>query len=1072
MPDTSFSAKFFNGKPIFMLYFKACLFFCLSIFTNSYAQTKLLWQIGKADNSAAEFALAPEAFKKFVEGFGGENAVYYVGYSKPSSHWSFVLPGPLDDWAGGGYWSGYHPRHFPRIFFNLKEPPASISTLVLHFANASSIDPPVIRVEINGFKKEFSLAAGTGKYPRDNPKAKKSQEIKINVLAKYFVKGLNKIRIGTVKGSWAVFDDLQFITDDAGKSGTASNTLILSAQAAGYEIMKDGVKVQPVLIDNIQLDGGQKMTIEIEGQKSVTRLFEKGHSIIEIPVPAIKQGRAVTKSEIKIEAANKLVYSGTITRSPQPLQTYADYVDLLMGTGNSRWMFKPGPSLPLSMVQIAPDNQDETWKAGYEYTIDNIMGFSHFSDWTMYGLLMMPTGGKLQVDPGTEDNPDGGYRSRIDKNTEKASIGKYSIFMTDTRIKAEITATRRAALQRYTFPEMDSARILVDLFTPNEYPHNLVDARIHTVSNTEIEGQATYYNAFTGYSLQQNYTVYFVLQFSKPFNSMGGWTNDQVKAVASYIPNWNRNHQFSSRPLIMQNITELRGKGDAGVFLNFKTLPGEVINVRSGVSLVDIAGARNNLQTELAEPFGWDFEKVVQNARTIWNDYLGRIDIETDDRLQKTKFYTNLYRAISAKAIWSDVDGRFTDENEKIRQLSNTKDCIVSGEYWNTFWNNQQLFNLIAPEISSKWARSAIELYKNGGWFNTDPAGIEHTGVMVAMHVVSQIQGAWQSGIRDFSLDTAYYGLRKMLTTPPRKYPGGGTAGVENLVPYLKYGYVPQGMGEVSNTMEYAFDDWCLSQMALTLGKKEDYKYFLKRSATWRSLLDSVSGFIRPKDSTGNWVVPFDPYRTLGFVEGNAFNYNWFVPHDPEKLIAAIGKQRFINRLDSAMQKSSVANFNASGDDFASYPVNHGNEPAMHVAYLFNWAGKPWLTQKWVRAIQEQYYGVTPYDAYPGDEDLGQMSSWFVMSATGLFQMDGGCSQNPVYELGSPRYTKVTIRLKNQYGRGDNFTIEARNASKENKYIHSGKLNGKIITDFKISQQDVLKGGKLELIMSPVPKKN
>lgn len=383
--------------------------------------------------------------------------------------------------------------------------------------------------------------------------------------------------------------------------------------------------------------------------------------------------------------------------------------------------------------------------------------------------------------------------------------------------------------------------------------------------------------------------------------------------------------------------------------------------------MVDIEGARNNLYQELSKPFGWNFEKVVDNAKEIWNEYLGRVEIETQDYLQKKKFYTNLYRAIAAKAIWSDVDGRYVDEKEEIKKLEGPNDVIVSGEYWNTFWNNQQLFNLLAPEMSSKWARSAISLYKNSGWFNTDPAGIEHSGVMVAMHVASQIQSAWQSGIRDFDLDLAYTGLKKMLTTAPEKYEGGGTVGVEDIIPYMKYGYIPSGMGEVSNTLEYAFDDWTLSQMALSLNKTEDHQYFLKRSESWKNLMDTESGFIRPKDKEGKWITPFDPFHTPGFVEGNAFNYTWFVPHDPVALISMMDKDRFVERLNGAMEKSAVANFNAAGDNFSLFPVNHGNQPTMQVSYLFNWAKTPWLTQKWARAIQEQYYGTTPYDAYLGD---------------------------------------------------------------------------------------------------------
>lgn len=1037
---------------------------------SAYSQKYIVWQIGKQDNSAAEFALAPAGKGRFLADFGGENTVFSIGYSTAQKHWPYVLPGPLDSWAGGGYWSGFYPRHFPRIVFNLKNHVSKENPkLIIDFTDVNAEKPTVLRVEINGHRQELNLAAGNGKALDGNYSAGKKVTVSFEIPENWLKKGLNTIQMGIVSGSWAVFDDIRMEGGKELQIEEVSSSLILSAKAAPFELKKGNKRIQPLLVDIVQMDKEESISVYVGSLPVITKKIEKGHAVIEIPMPALTSNKQHVISPVTIKSGNKVIYTGNVTRSRESLQTYADYVDLLMGTGNSRWMFKPGPSLPLSMVQIAPDNQDETWKAGYEYTVENIMGFSHFSDWTMCGLLTMPTSGRLQVNPGTEKDPDGGYRSRIDKKTESAQIGKYSVFMTDTRIKAEITATRRASLQRYTFPALDSARILVDLFTPNEYPHNLKEAKITKVTSNEIEGFATYYNAFTGYSLEQLYTVHFVMQFSKSFESMGGWVNNKVKPVTGYIAGWNRTHEFESEPVVQNDIDTIQGKGDLGVFLNFKTKEGEAIDVRTGVSLVDLEGARNNLQKEIIEPFGWDFEKVVLNARKIWNEYLGRIEIETDDHLQKVKFYTNFYRALAAKAVWSDADGRYVDELEKIRQLDSKEDCIVSGEYWNTFWNNQQLFNLAAPEISSKWARSAIELYKNSGWFNTDPAGIEHTGVMVAMHGISQIQGAWQSGIRDFDLQTAYSGFKKMMTTPPQNYSGGGTVGVEDIEPYMKYGYIPLGMGSVSNTMEYAYDDWCLGQMALSLNKKEDYIHFNKRSENWKNIFDKGTGFARPKDKEGKWLSPFDPYHTPGFVEGNAFNYTWFVPHNPNGLILEMGKERFVNRLNEAMEKSEGANFNASGDDFSSFPINHGNEPAMEVAYLFNWAGKPWLTQKWSRAIQEQYYGTTPYDAYPGDEDLGQMSSWFIMSAIGFFQMDGGCSAKPVYELGSPRYPRITIHFKNKYNRGAKFTIAAHRASKENKYIQSAKLNGKSIKDFKILQSEVLKGGVLELEMSDKP---
>lgn len=1015
------------------------------------AQNKVLFEIGVKDGKSTEFTLSPSDYKTYLAKFSGEKE-YTIGYSTPGKHWSYVLPGPLDGWAGGGYWAGFHPRHFPVIYFNLdKTTDKGECLLSLFFTGANAVYPTKVRIEINGRRFEKDIQGEdndnllTGKNTTGKPK-----EIILNVPSAWLNKGINKIQLGTIAGTWALFDCIRMETPRAMVLKQNTSTSIHSVQAASFEYeLKDGKRIQPVLVDLTQMDQSRMLTFQVAGFPPETKCVEAGKSILEIAMPALASGKKNKPVSITIKDGNELIYKGTVVREANPLHVDVDYVDLLMGTGNSRWMFKPGPSLPLSMVQIAPDNQNQIWKAGYEYTIENIMGFNHFSDWTMTGFLMQPTCGQLQINPGDEKNPDEGYRSRIDKSSEKAEIGHYSVFMTDTKIKAELTSTRRAALQRYTFPARDDARVLIDMFAPNEYEHKLLHAKVTRTSDTEIEGSATYHNANTGYSLEQYYTVYFVLQFNKPFSSMGGWEKDDIK----------------------QNITTIEGKDDIGVFVNYKTKENEEVLVRSSVSLVDMEGARNNLNKELTEPYGWNFEKIVDNARTIWTDYLGRIKINTDDYLQKKKFYTNLYRSLSARAIWSDADGRFVDESEKICKLDNADDCIVSGEYWNTFWTNQQVLNLIAPEISSKWANSAIQLYKNSGWFNTDPAGIEHTGVMVAMHVVSQIQGAWQSGIRDFDLVTAFTGLKKMLTVSPQRFEGGGTVGVENIDPYIKYGYIPAGHGTVSNTMEYAYDDWCLGQMAKVLGKDADYRHFDKRADAWANLFDIETGFIRPKDDKGNWVNPFDPYHTPGFTEGNAFNYTWFVPHNPEKLVNLMGRDRFIDRLDKAMVKSARANFNAAGDNFSEFPVNQGNQTSMEVAYLFNFAKAPWLTQKWVRAIQEQYYGTTPYDAYPGDEDLGQMSSWFIMSALGFFQMDGGCGAVPQYELASPRYPEIILNLGGKYNRGKEFVIEARNASKENMYIQSATLNGIPVKGFRINQADVLKGGKLEIVMGSNPNK-
>lgn len=1052
----------------------ALLLLCLLLTTlQSGAAIKKIFQIGTKDGSAAEFSLARTgSYANFLATYSGLKCNYAVGYSTPQQGWPYVLPGPLDSWAGGGYWAGYAPRHFPSIWFTLdKAPDKGESLLTLDFAGVNT-QGATLRVEINGHRFEIPVKgdAGAGLLDGKNPKAT-PVTVEIPFPANYLQKGINQLSIGAVAGSWSVFDAITLSAPATAKlRPLLGTTLVKSAKAASFETESGGVRQQPVLLDIEQFVQDVTLVVRIKGQEPVTIVAEKGQSILEIPMPALPVGARPAKVAITVARQDGTeIYNGTVTRSSEPLHRISDYVDLLIGTGNSRWMFKPSPSLPLSMVQIAPDNQDEIWKGGYEYTIENIMGFNHLCDWTMTGFLMQPTIGALRTNPGRETHPDEGYRSRIDKRTEQARIGCYKVHLTDTDIWAEITATRRAAMQRYTFPGSDSARVLIDMFTPNEYPHNLVKTEVKKINNTTIEGYATYYNAFTGYTLQQNYTLYFVLQFDTPFDAMDGWVNDSVKPVTGYIGGWARNHEFESAPRVIPDAETISGSGDAGVCLRFKTRKGQQIRVRSGISLVDMAGARNNLKTEISDRFGWDFEAVAGNARDVWDEHLSRIEISTPDHLQKVKFYTNLYRAIAAKAIWSDADGRYVDEQEQIQRFDNPGDVIVSGEYWNTFWNNQQLFNLVAPEISELWARSGIELYKKGGWFNTDPAGVEHTGVMVAMHIISQVQGAWQSGIRNFSLDTAYQGFRKMLTTAPERHPGGATVGVEHLVPYMKYGYIPQGMGYVSNTLEYAYDDWTLAQMALTLGKTDDHRFFMQRSENWRNLFDTVSGFIRPKNAEGKWIEPFDPYHTPGFVEGNAFNYTWFVPHNPQGLIRAMGQERFVGRLDQAMEKSAKANFNAAGDNFSAFPINHGNETSMEVTALFNWAGAPWLSQKWARAIQEQYYGTTPYDAYPGDEDLGQMSAWFVMSTLGLFQLDGGCSVTPCYELTSPRYEKMIVRLDPKYGRGNTLVINAKGASRSNMYIRSARLNGQAVEGFKIPVAELLKGGVLDIQMDSIP---
>lgn len=757
-----------------------------------------------------------------------------------------------------------------------------------------------------------------------------------------------------------------------------------------------------------------------------------------------------------------------IAQHKQPV----DYVDPMIGTSTSRWMLYPGPSMPFGMVKLSPDNQEQQWKAGYEYTIENIAGFSHIHSWTMGGLLMMPTTGKLQIKPGTEKDPDAGYRSRFRHETEKASPGYYSVMLDDSGIRAELTTTTRTGFQRYTFPEADSARILVDLKIPTESGYELTWASIRKVSDTEVVGFSKQQTIGDLWSLNNKYTIYFVIKFDQPFESWGGWNEGDI----------------------FRNDYEIHGRGDTGAFFNFSTEEGEAIQVKTGISLVSIEQARLNLETE-SEPFGWDFDAVRAHAENVWNNLLRKIEVEGSSEKNKTKFYTNLYRSYCARTIWSDVNGKYVNMNEQIVQLEDPDSPIYGADaFWNTFWNLNQLWTLVTPDIANKWVKSLLEIYEQGGWLPKGPAGIEYSSVMVASHEIALINSAYQKGIRNYDVEKAYEAIRHIQTTPARAHSGGGLVGNRQLKPYMKLGYVPHGkdaikyhfgthkVGPVSNTLEYAYDDWNVAQMAKALGKEEDYQYFKKRAYNYKNVFDKTTGFVRPKTADGEWVTAesaygedaqrSDSWKGTGFIEGNAWQYTWFVPHDVHGLIELMGKEEFNQRLNKGFEVSQKTDFNATGDLFTEVPVNHGNQPNMQAAYLFNYSGKPWLTQKWARAIMDQYYGDDPVDGWLGDEDQGQMGAWFAMSAMGLFEMAGGGRTKPIYEIGSPLFDKITIHLSPEYYSGKTFTIIAKNNSEKNIYIQSATLNGEPLDQPWLYHAQLVKGGKLVLQMGPEPNKD
>ncbi|MHC4111372.1 MAG: GH92 family glycosyl hydrolase [Planctomycetota bacterium] len=995
----------------------------------------LLWQIGRADNDTSEYLLGPRGYSNF-----DRDGFFVIGQSKPAKDWPYTHPGPADGWAGG-------KRHTFTILFVINRMlPSGKCRLIFDLVDTHSSNPPKLRIKVNNRSFEHQPArGGSDASIFGDPKAGREHKFSIDLPATELKSGVNEITITTVSGSWILYDWLGLEVPPLIELGQPRGVLLRGVRLDSWLSRKNGFLCRRMWVDLTTIGKGTGVTLHVTGLKPIVPRLEPGNQTVELTLPPFQGNTSVT---IELKSDGKTVGTQKVICKPAKEREPVDWVDPILGTSESRWMLYPGPSTPFSMVKLSPDNQRQSWKAGYEYLIENIAGFSHLHSWTMGGLLTMPTTGELKVVPGTEGDPDKGYRSRFSHDKEVASPGYYAVTLDDYNIRAELTSTTRAGFQQYTFPKAETAHILFDLETPTEYGYTVLDAQIRKISDTEIEGYSRQRSGRN--ALWNEFTLHFVARLSKPFESFGGWVGKEIH----------------------KDTNKISGKGDVGAFLRYSTSNGEIIKLKTGISLVSIDQARLNLKTEMSE-FGWDFEAVRNNARKTWNELLSKIKIEGGTFEQKNKFYTNLYRSYCARTILSDVNGKYVDMYEKVQQLEDPASPVYGCDaFWNTFWNLNQLWTLVTPDIANKWVLSLLEIYDRGGWLAKGPTGIEYSSIMVASHEIALIVSAYQKGIRNFDIEKAYRASRHIQTEPGRPHEGGGHVGNRQLKSYKEFGYVPVENGPVSNTLEYAYDDWCVAQMAKALGKKDDYQYFTNRAYNYRNVFDASVGYMRQKHRDGSWVKDFKPYTSRGFVEGNSWQFTWFVPHDVKGLIDLIGKEEFNRRLEEGFVKSAKSNFNATHDRFAEYPINHGNQPNMQAAYLFNFSGAPWLTQKWAREIMEHYYGTGAIDGYPGDEDQGQMGAWYVMSAMGLFEMDGGAATEPTYEIGSPIFDKVIINLDKKYYKGGTFVIEARNNSVENKYVQSATLDGKPLNKPWFYHRQLVDGGKLVLQMGPEPNKN
>ena len=1001
------------------------------------AAIAIIASIGTIDGSGSEFALSPDRQASFVkEGFADARFFYYVG-DDPVSSFPFVLPGPSAPFAGGTKWAG---------------PTLVRSKLVLSLEKVRKKEPYVLDIYLTGVDWEEGMrlqltANGIEMTQKISPDTRRlSFKLDSGVLKD----GVNLLELRLFDGTAIYFDAITLSGDPRTKAVKTGDDPIVTLCPAPYKIeLPGGVVSNAVLVRAISKDEG-RISVVSGGDTSRYDL-RQGENLLEIP---LRQNGIVT---VKNESG--ILAKATVSVQDVPVRKSIDYVDLMMGSSGSRWMIGPGPWMPFGMVKIMPDNEDYHWKSGYEDNVDNIMGFSHIHEWTMAGLLTMPTNGKLLLQPGTEKDPDAGYRSRMDKHSETARIGYYGVELTDYNIKAELTATTRASFQRYTFHEADNSRVLVDFLFPAEYPWTVTEACVDKVSGNRLEGSVKTRSWGSGYHGNQVYTLHFVMESDRPFKAMNAWEGERI----------------------MKDVDKVDGlSDDCGVWLDYDLQAGDRVMLRTGISLVSVENAGKNLQTEISDPFGWSFEAVEAAQRETWQTLFDRIKVYTPDALLKKKFYTNLYRSISPRTIWNDVNGEWIDMNGNLAVVEKGKEVYGGDSLWGTHWDLGPFYNILYPEFMSNWLYTFEEFYKRGGWLPVGDPGMKYFRVMVGAPAVSFISSAYQHGIRDFDIPLLAEAVAHQQTATMETWEDGTQVGNESYPDYINLGYVPLYSGiydfdgphyqsYVSNTMEYAFQDWCAARFLGKNGYPSLADTLEARSGSWKNLFDTSTGFIRPRQEDGSFIEKFDPYRAPGFCEGSSWQFTWYVPQDLPGLISLMGERNFIDKLDKGMAESAKANFNATGDDFTKAAINHGNQTNMQSAYLFSYTSEPYRTNKWAREIQERYYGLGERDAYPGDEDQGQMSSWYVLNSLGFFEMDGGCSDDPVLCVGSPAFERVEISLSPKYYGSKTLILKAPGTSTVNRYVSAIEIDGRDVDKVFVPWSLLRNGGELTFSMSPRP---
>ncbi|MBB4803118.1 putative alpha-1,2-mannosidase [Flavobacterium nitrogenifigens] len=736
------------------------------------------------------------------------------------------------------------------------------------------------------------------------------------------------------------------------------------------------------------------------------------------------------------------------------------YVDPMIGTAKMGHTY-PGATVPFGSVQLSPETDTiayglngkyngEVYKycAGYQYEDKTIVGFSHthFSGTGHSDLgdfLIMPTTGKLQLNPGVASKPLSGYRSAFLHSTEKAEPAYYSVFLEDHKIKAELTATTRVGMHQYTFPKSDEAHIILDL-TSGIY--NYDKKNVWTFVRVENDTLITGYRQTNGWARTR--TVYFAMSFSKPIKSYGQAA--QEKSV--YRGFWGKFDQT-------KNFPEMAGQ-NLKLFFDFNTNEGEKIKIKMALSPVSSAAALENMKKETPD---WDFEKVKKQSQEVWNKELNKVQVETIQKEDLVNFYTAMYHAFLGPTEYMDLDRNYKGLDMNVHKAENFTN-YTSYSLWDTYRALHPLFNIVQPKrnadmVSSMLAHSDQSVHKmlpiwshyaNENW------------CMIGYHSVSVVADAIVKGNVSFDAEKA---LQACVNTAKVPYYDG-------LEYYMKQGYVPEDKNgsSVSKTLEYAYDDWAIAQAAKKLGKTDVYNEFIERSKNYKNVYDEKTGFMRPKLNDGTFKKEFDPLDThgQGFIEGNSWNYSLYVPQDPADMIKMMGgNDKFKVRLDSLFNMHLPDKYFENTEDITRDGIIgnyvHGNEPSHHVVYLYNWTDSPWKSQDKIRMILKKMYR-NGADGLGGNDDFGQMSAWYIFSSLGFYPVAPGSDE---YALGSPLMKNAILNLEN----GKTFEVATVNQSDKNVFVSKVLLNGKEFSRPFLKHEDVMNGGKITFYMSSKPNK-